>query len=47
MAKHAHDHTLHEGASLAEAARMTLLILTTGLIALFGGILLLGVGGLI
>ena len=25
MAKHAHDHTLHEGASLAEAARMTLL----------------------
>lgn len=29
------------------AARMTLLILTTGLIALFGGILLLGVGGLI
>lgn len=29
------------------AARMTLLILTTGLIALFGGILLLGLGGLI
>lgn len=29
------------------AARMTLLILTTGLIALFGGILLLGFGGLI
>lgn len=29
------------------AARMTMLILTTGLIALFGGILLLGFGGLI
>jgi hypothetical protein len=29
------------------AARMTLLILTTGLIALFGGILLFGLGGLI
>jgi len=29
------------------AARLTLLILTTGLIALFGGILLLGLGGLI
>lgn len=29
------------------AARMTMLILTTGLIALFGGILLLGLGGLI
>lgn len=25
MSKHAHDHTLHHGASLAEAARMTLL----------------------
>ena len=29
------------------AARMTLLILTIGLIALFGGILLFGLGGLI
>jgi hypothetical protein len=29
------------------AARMTLLILTVGLIALFGGILLFGLGGLI
>lgn len=29
------------------AARVTLLILTTGLIALFGGILLFGLGGLI
>jgi uncharacterized membrane protein YhaH (DUF805 family) len=29
------------------AARMTMLILTTGLIALFGGILLFGLGGLI
>ncbi len=29
------------------AARMTLLILTSGLVALFGGILLLGLGGLI
>jgi Fur family zinc uptake transcriptional regulator len=25
MSKHAHDHTLHHGPSLAEAARMTLL----------------------
>lgn len=29
------------------AARMTLLIVTTGLVALFGGIMLLGFGGLI
>lgn len=29
------------------AARMTLLILATGLVALFGGILLFGIGGLI
>lgn len=29
------------------AARITLLILTTGLVALFGGILLFGLGGLI